>query len=555
MIESISIRNLGVIKQAQLELGPGFTAITGETGAGKTMVLTALDLVLGGRADSTAIRKGEPSLFVEGIWRVGEDFPSEQVSEMGAELEGGELIVNRTVTTEGRSRAVVSGVTVPVGALAGLAESLVAVHGQSEQIRLRSQSAQREALDDFGGEALRKISDAYRVTFQNYRELEKRIERLRNSNDEDLRRVSEIKEFLSDLSKLDPKPEEEIEVAERISRLSNVESLRQAASIAHEALSSEGEYDAVTLTGSARKALENASSNDPELVPYVESLRIAGETINEVSTSLASYLQSLDADPRELEELMNRKSALAAFSRKYSGTVEELLQRAPLAQAELMDLESSEDQIEKLEQQFAALEAQLSHAASELTKSRTVAAQELATRVNAELAGLAMAGANLEIRITPLSDFELSGLDRIEFLLAAHPGAEPRPLGKGASGGELSRIMLAIELVLVGNRPLPTLIFDEVDAGVGGNAAVELGRRLKALSKATQVIVVTHLPQVAAFADTQLRVKKNVDGEFTATSVEILEGEGRVEELARMLSGSADSEVARAHAKELLETK
>ena len=555
MIESISIRNLGVIQQAQLSLGTGFTAITGETGAGKTMVLTALDLLLGGRADSSAIRNGESSLFVEGIWKLTDEELRKKLIELGAQMEADELIVNRSVSSEGRSRAAVSGASVPVGILSELAESLVAVHGQSEQIRLRSSAAQREALDDFGGAALKQCLVSYQASYQSYRELERRLQRLKNSTDEDSKRVIELNEFVSELQKLNPQPNEEIEVNERITKLSNIESLRQAALTAHEALSSEGEFDAVGLTGVARRALEHASADDSELAALAQSLQIAGETLSDVSTALASYLQNLDADPRELEELMNRKAALTAISRKYAGTISELLERLTSAQAELLDLESSDDQFEKLEQQFASLESQLAHAATELSKVRKSSALELSKRVNSELTALAMAGAALEIRFTELADFESHGLDKIEFLLAPHPGAEPRPLGKGASGGELSRIMLAIELVLAGKRPLPTLIFDEVDAGVGGSAAVELGRRLKALANSTQVIVVTHLPQVAAFADTQLRVKKNLAGEFTATSVEELSGDDRVEELARMLSGNADSEVARAHAKELLASK
>lgn len=555
MIESISIRNLGVIQNAELGFGSGFTAITGETGAGKTMVLTALDLVLGGRADSAAIRKGESSLFVEGIWRVNDNDLLSRLEELGAQPENGELIVNRSVLAEGRSRAAVSGASVPVGVLSGIAESLVAVHGQSEQLRLRSNSAQRQALDDFGGERLTGALTAYKNTYASYREIERRIERLRNLSSVDQKRAIELREFLAEFEKLKPSPNEDQEITERISKLSNVESLRQSALAAHEALSSEGDFDALGLTGVARRALENASKDDVELADYAARLREAGEILNEVSTALASYLESLDADPRALEALMGRKSELSAFCRKYAANLEELIQRVPAAQSELLDLESSDDQLEKLDQQFAATESQLAQAANALTEMRNQLANELENLVNEELSALAMAGANLKVQITKLGNFDSQGQDKVEFLLAAHPGAEPRPLGKGASGGELSRIMLAIELVLAGKQSPPTLIFDEVDAGVGGAAAVELGRRLKRLADATQVIVVTHLPQVAAFADTQIRVKKNLAGEFTATSVEVLDTESRVAELARMLSGNSDSEVARAHAMELLNTK
>lgn len=552
MIEAISIRNLGVIQQAQLSLGPGFTALTGETGAGKTMVLTALDLVLGGRADTSAIRKGESLLFVEGIWQIEDPKLTEKLQELGADTSNSELIINRSVTAEGRSRAVVSGATVPVGVLAEIAQSLVAVHGQSEQLRLRSAAAQRQALDAFGGANLKTALDSYHLLFAQYQETKRRIERLENSTSADQRRLTELKEFLSDLEKLDPVPDEEQEISERILKLSNVEALRQVALAAHEALSSEGEFDAVGLIGVARRSLDSGASQDAVLGEYAQELTSALETAREVATKLASYLNDLEADPNQLEQLMQRKAAISAFCKKHQGQLNELLERKPAALAESLDLESGDEQLEKLEQQFAALESQLSHAANALTQQRQAAANSMTERVDQELAALAMAGSTLFVKVEPIADFEANGLDKIEFLLAAHPGAEPRPLGKGASGGELSRIMLAIELVLAGNDPLPTLIFDEVDAGVGGAAAVELGKRLKKLSESTQVIVVTHLPQVAAFADTQLRVQKNSAGEFTASSVEVLEFDARIAELARMLSGNESSEVALAHARELL---
>lgn len=552
MIESISIRNLGVIQQAELKLGKGFTALTGETGAGKTMVLTALDLALGGRADSSAIRAGESSLFVEGIWQLADPQILQKVEELGAQTDGNELIVNRTVTSEGRSRAAISGASVPIGVLAELSQSLVAVHGQSEQLRLRSATAQRAALDSFGGVTLQSALENYRQLFQQYQETQKRIDRLQNASSQDQRKLEALKEFLLEFEKLNPALDEDKEVSEKISRLSNVEQLRIAVTTAHEALSSEGEFDAMSLIGTARRSLEAASQDDPALEDYAKALSESLEQIRDVSTSLASYLNDLDADPIALEQLMQRRAALNAFAKKYQEELNTLIDSVPEAKAEVLDLESGDDQLEKLEQQFAALEAQLGSAARTLTSIRKTKAKDLEEQVNAELAALAMAGASLNVVISELSDFESNGLDRVEFLLASHPGAEPRPLGKGASGGELSRIMLAIELVLAGNQPLPTLIFDEVDAGVGGAAAVELGKRLKRLSESTQVIVVTHLPQVAAFADTQLRVQKNSNGEFTASSVEQLDETSRVAELARMLSGNAESEVAQAHARELL---
>ena len=550
MIESISIRNLGVIESAQLELGPGFTALTGETGAGKTMVLSALGLLLGGRADATAVRSGASALFAEGCWRVADAELLARLESLGADVAAGELIVNRSVSAEGRSRAAVSGASVPISVLADIAQQLVAVHGQSDQIRLRSAAHQRAALDEFAGAELAVVLADYRQSYEAWRDTERRLDRIRNASATEAARASELRSFLQDLEKLNPEPGEDRTVVEQIDRLSNVEGLRSEAMSAHEALSSDvSDFDAIGLLGIARRSLEGAS--DPQLRELGQRLVEAGELVGDVSHELASYLVGLEADPARLEQLQQRRSDITQFCRRWGGELDELIARGPAASAELLDIDSGEDQIERLEQLYEAQYSQLGQAARALTATRRQAAVRLGAAVAEELRALAMAGASIEIQISE-QGFDSHGADRIEFLLAAHPGAEPRPLAKSASGGELSRVMLAIELVLAGDNALPTMIFDEVDAGVGGAAAVELGRRLRKLSESTQVIVVTHLPQVAAFADVQLRVSKDHSGGFTASSVERLEGEGRVLELARMLSGNPESEVAREHARELL---
>jgi DNA repair protein RecN (Recombination protein N) len=552
LIESIAIRNLGVIQQAELEFGSGFTALTGETGAGKTMVLSALGLLLGGRADSGAVRSGAAQLFVEGRWQLSGDFESlkARLAELGADSETGELLVNRSVSSEGRSRAAVGGASVPVAVLAELAEQLVAVHGQSDQLRLKSATAQREALDAFAGEALRVVKASYQQAFSAWRDTERRLERLKNSSETDRLRAVTLREFLNELERLNPQPGELDELISKLERMSNIEALRAEALAAHEALSSDvSDVDAITLLGLAKKQLE--ASSDPQLRALATGLVEATELARDSSRELASYLATLDLDPAQLEQLQQRRADLTQFTRKHQRELDELIASAATVSAELIDLDSGDDQLERLEQLAQAQLSQLGLAAKELSTARTVAAQALAQGVSEELSALAMGGSSLSVSVTQ-QDFEAHGADKIEFLLAPHPGAEPRPLGKGASGGELSRVMLAIELVLAGNGQLPTMIFDEVDAGVGGAAALELGRRLRKLSESTQVIVVTHLPQVAAFADTQLRVSKDSSGGFTASSVEQLEGEARVLELARMLSGNPDSDVARSHARELL---
>ena len=552
MIETLSIRSLGVISAAQLELQPGFTAITGETGAGKTMLLTGLGLLLGERADSSVVRSGEKQLLVEGRIISSDPQLQEKLAELGAEVSAGEILINRTVSTDGRSRAAIGGASVPISTLNAVAQELVTVHGQSEQIRLKSIAKQREALDQFGGEKLAAALNSYSLLYGQFRELEQRLARMRSSSEQDSFKISKLTEQIADLERLEPKLGELVTISEQLTRLSNVEGLRLAASEAHELLAGE-ELDARSQIGRAKRILE--SSSDNKLREIADLAAEATGLINEIALQLSTYLSDLEADPQTLDQLQRRKAELIALERKYGFSLDELAEQLPSLQAQLLDLDSSEEQIEKLEVQLAAMESQLAAAAKDLSQERKKAAKELSKRVSDELSQLAMGDAQLEISIGELVEFEASGADRVEFLLANRSGAEPRPLAKGASGGELSRIMLAIELVLAGKSPLPTMIFDEVDAGVGGGAAVELGRRLRELAKSTQVIVVTHLPQVAAFADHQIRIFKDSTGGVSASSVSVLNQIEREQELARMLSGNSDSEIALSHAKELLQLR
>lgn len=552
MIESISIRNLGVISSAKLDLSSGFTALTGETGAGKTMVLTALNLLLGGRADSGSVRNGESALFAEGRWFGVDRALSEQLADLGADLSEGELIVNRTVSQDGRSKAAISGASVPISVLSLIADQLVTVHGQSDQLRLRSQGAQRGALDAFGGAELAKALSSYSANYSSHKAIASQLKRMRGSSAEEQVALAKLRELIFDIEALDPFIGELGELSEKVERLGNVETLREAADKSHDALSSDTNSDVMSLAAAARKSLE--SSNDPILLALGERLKEIGMLAGEVAADLSSYLADLDADPSLLQKFLARRAELIALERKHSRSCDELVASLPELRAQILNLDSSDEQLENLEKQLASKLSELAEAAHHLTKARISASERLSNLVSVELSQLAMGGAALVISVGELAEFEATGKDSIEFLLSSHPGAQPRPLGKGASGGELSRIMLAIELVLAESNTLPTMVFDEVDAGVGGQAAVELGRRLKKLSETTQVIVVTHLAQVAAFADHQLLVSKNSAGEFTATSVSELFGHDREVELARMLSGSPDSAVAIQHARELLQT-
>jgi len=556
VIEEILIRDLGVISEAKLEFGPGLTVLTGETGAGKTMVLNALGLLLGERSDSSAIRKGQEQAFVEGRWILA-DSAMKRIRELGIELDDQELLVNRSVSAEGRSRASLSGKSVPVGILSEIGDQLVVVHGQSDQIRLRSAVAQREALDQFAGVKLAKVLTEYSGVYANWKQASTRLAEITTQLEARTREADQIRSAVEELTSLDPKPGEDTELADKASRLTHLEELRIAATAAHDQLSSEGfddSSDAITLIGKARRALEAVSEHDPELAGLAEQLKEIGYSLNETSASISGYLASLDGEgSQELERVQQRRADLTSAMRKYGPTLEEVVSFLENSGARLLELDSSDKEIQELTALEQSLGKQAISLAKTITELRTKAASELAKSVTGELAALAMTGASLEVTITPASELGAHGLDQVAILLSAYPGAEPRPLGKGASGGELSRIMLAIEVVLAKSELAPTFIFDEVDAGVGGAAATEVGKRLATLAQNAQVIVVTHLPQVAAFATRHLRVLKSVSDQYTATDVVRLEGEAVVEELARMLSGLSESESGKTHAKELLE--
>lgn len=553
MIEEISIRDLGVIADAKLRFGPGLTVLTGETGAGKTMVLTALGLLLGERSDTSAIRQGQDQIFVEGRWLIPNHAKAKQlVSEAGGVIEDDQLLVNRIVSRDGRSRSAIGGASAPVNILSSLGEQLVAVHGQSDQIRLKSAVAQREALDQFSGVA--ELLGKYRESFDEWKALEHRLVELRSASASKAAELEQLKEATSELERLNAQPGEDVALAEKAQRLTHSEELRVAASEAHELISSENEQtDAIALIGKARRILEAAAVNDPELGKIAETLRELGFQLGENAAALSGYLASSESGgAEELDRVQQRRAELSTAMKKYGPSLDEVLSYYESSGKRLLDLDSSDEQISALSLEVDRLFAQVQDLAGQITAVRKHAALRLETAVTEELKTLAMGGATLVVAVDAGHDYQAHGVDQVSIQLAAYPGAEPRPIGKGASGGELSRIMLAIEVVLARTEQALTFIFDEVDAGVGGAAATEVGRRLAQLAKVAQVIVVTHLGQVAAFADQHLRVMKTVGEQYTASDVVALNGEDRVEEIARMLSGMSQSDVAKASARELI---
>lgn len=555
MIEEMRLRDLGVIAEATLPIGPGFTAITGETGAGKTMVVTGLGLLLGQRADSGAVRSGASQATVDGVWIVPDSGPvAERVREAGGEVEPlgdgkAELLVGRSISSEGRGRASVGGRAAPAGVLADLADDLVVVHGQSDQLRLRSAAAQRDALDRFGGAPIHSALARYRDAHERWRAIERELISLVDDRDIRAREAAELRAQVAEIEQAAPQPGEDAELAVRAERLANAEDLRVAAATAHDVLSGESEPDVSSLLAEARRALERAS--DPLLEDLAGQVADLGYRAADIAGALAGYLADLDeSGPHELAAVEERRAVLSALSRTH-GTLDGAIELLDTGSARLAELDDDTDRVERLTTERDAAASVLDDAALHLTEVRLTAAERLGAAVTAELRALAMPDARLTVAVTPGADSS-AGRDDVAILLSPHKGADPRPVSRRASGGELSRVMLAIEVVIAAADPVPTFVFDEVDAGIGGAAAIEVGRRLAKLAQSSQVIAVTHLAQVAAFATNHLSVVKADDGAVTASDVRRLDGAAREAEMARLLSGMPDSEAALSHARELL---
>ena len=585
MLEDVRISGLGVIDDALLELSPGFTVLTGETGAGKTMVVTGLGLLFGGRADPARVRPGAQRAAVVGRLSTAPDGPvARQVEEAGGALdEDGTLVLARAVSAEGRSRAFAGGCSVPVSLLTYLADDLVAVHGQADQQQLLKPGRQRESLDRYAGAELAEVFADYQRAFSRHRKVHAELATLTSEARSRAAEAEALRAGLTEIEKVEPVAGEEAALRAEEERLANADGLHAAATAAHEALlgdptAGHDGADAVTLLGHARHALDAVRRHDAEIDDLAGRLSEAAYLVSDLAGELASYIQSIDADPVRLAAVQERRAALGRLIRAYgpggiashisgpaaapaaapaevpeeSDDVAAVLDWARRAAARVADLDTDDDKIAALTAEEAELAGQVAALATRLSELRREAGKRFSDDVTTELTALAMPDARISVVISELDEPGPHGIDDVEIRLAAHTGAPALPLHKGASGGELSRVMLAIEVVFAGADPVPTFVFDEVDAGVGGKAAVEVGRRLARLARLAQVIVVTHLPQVAAFADNHLMVAKSSDGSITMSGVIQLDHDGRVRELSRMLAGLEDSEFGQAHAAELL---
>ena len=585
MIESLHIEDLGVIEEADLVLSPGLTALTGETGAGKTMVLTSLGLLLGQRAESTIVRAGAERALVEGVFALDGASPaSRRAAEAGAELEDDQLIVSRTVPASGRSRAHLGGRAVPSAVLSEVGAHLVAVHGQGDQFRLRSASAQRRALDSLGGREHAALCRRYAEAYRARRTAAEALEEWRAGARARRAEADRLRAWLAAVEQLDPAPGEDARLAGEAARLERAEDLRRAASAARAALAGDEEAvvsqapDVLALVAAAERALAPVHDVDPVLSTLARRMRQLAIVSADIAAELGEYLDSLDADPERLARVQDRRAALTRVLREVGDgerieDVDALLAFRTRIAGRLAELDGPRDASAALTGALAEADERLGRCAAELSAARRALGERLEEAVTGELEGLQMRGARLSVAFEPLAEAGPTGAEAVSLLLTAHPGAPALPLGKGVSGGELSRIMLALEVVLAeageheAAGPRRTLVFDEVDSGVGGRAALEVGRRLARLARSTQVVVVTHLAQVAAWAAAQLVVLKErapagdgADGAggpglagTTRTRVVAVEGADREKELARMLSGHEDSDAALRHAAELLE--
>ena len=563
-LEEISIRSIGVIEHSTLEISPGLTVLTGETGAGKTMILTALNLILGGKSDSSLVRKGSERLVASGSFSVPKSL-QDSFEEHGLQVEDGQLILTRTVNADGKSKATSNAISVPSSALAAASENLVEVHAQAANLNMTKAAKQRDLLDRFGGKELHSALVNYQNELANYHELKSRISAMKKSIDSRDAQLSELREFAAVMGKLKLERGELQEIITEIGRLSSVEDLRLAAQSASSVIEEE-ESGSLTTLGITRKSLDSVRAKDPQIEELYQRVSEAFFLVDDAKGVLASYLANLEADPARLDYLNARKAEINALIKKHGGSQSAddeliaLIERFESSKNAIADLEGGDERLKELESELIGIKKKLVAAAKSLTSIRSENAGKLSKEVTKEIQQLSMPHTSFHCQVQSAgynalkeSDFTALGCDEIAMLIQGHKDGPLVPLAKGASGGEMSRVMLALEVVLAATHPVGTYVFDEVDAGVGGKAAIEVGRRLHALSQHAQVIVVTHLPQVAAWADSHFVVTKNSDGSVTESNVRKVVKEDRVEEIARMLAGMESSTSAREHATELLE--
>ncbi len=554
MIHELSIENLGVIDSARLPLGAGLTCVTGETGAGKTMILAGLGLIVGAKADAQAVRTGADEARAEAVVDVPAGEAAALVADAGAMVDAdGTVVVARSVGAASRARALLGGRTVPQALLAALATHIVTVHGQADQLRLRSAARQRDTLDAYAGSAHRQMVARYRDAWSEWLQAKVDLAEIEATQSDRRAEAAHWRVELEAIDAVDPQPHEDTALAEAIARLEGGMAARTSLAAALEALDGDSEATAIVALEASRRAIADAARHDPSLAVASARLESLRHEAADVARDLAIALGGSDADPAKLDALHERRSRVAALCRRLGTDLDGVLEVAIRARA-VVNADSDRDSIVAAARtRERAANDTVADLAAHVSAGRRSAATELADAITGELAQLAMRDASVRVEVLPTEPGPF-GADAVSLLMSGHAGAPHRPIGDAASGGELSRIMLAIEVALAYRlvSGTPTLVFDEVDAGVGGKAALAVGRRLAILAETHQVIVVTHLAQVAAHAGRHIVVEKSTDGSVTMAQVREVTGNERVREIARLMSGKADSATARAHALELL---
>ncbi|MDH4161506.1 MAG: DNA repair protein RecN [Nitrospirota bacterium] len=562
MLKELNIKNFAIIDQLRVEFGPGLNVFTGETGAGKSIVVDALNLALGERASGDLIRTGAQEAVVEAAFELNSHAPTaigRILSEQGIEMnEGDDLIVRRILAASGKNKVYINGSLANLATLAAIGAHLADIHGQHEHQSLLSLEQQMEMLDSFGN--LLKLRSAFGELFIGLRTLREELSGLEAGEREKAQREDLLRYQVNEIeaARLKPGEDEELLAEQRV--LANAEKLGGLAQAADQVLySSEG--SALAGLKRAITSIRDIVAIDPTLSPTLEMLESGKAQLEEAAREVATYADRVEFDPARLESIGDRLDLIQKLKKKYGATLAEIIAFGETAAAELEKIERSGEEMDRLRKEIAGLKDQITVKAAELTKKRAAAARELEKKVETELGHLGMKKTTFAVRIEQEAGDDTAdghkagprGADRIEFLISANPGEEPRSLAKIASGGELSRIMLALKTILVEGDPIPTLVFDEVDAGIGGAVAEEVGRKLKRIAGKRQVFCITHLAQIASMASSHYGVAKAVKKDRTSTEVRLLEQRERIDEVARMLGGKTITDATIKHAQEMIE--
>ena len=571
MINDLRIQNIGVIEDVSLEMSNGFTVLTGETGAGKTMILTAFQMIIGEKVDSSLVRANEKSALVEAFIKVPQDKELRQrLEELDVAIEDDGTQISRTIAREGRGKIILGGRSVPSATLEEITQSSITIHGQGDQVLLNKSSFQRQLLDQFAGDEHLANLVKYQDLYSKYMETKKKLEELKKAGGQNALRIAQLQESVKELNDAQLEVDEEVSITERINLINNSEDIFESLALADKLLNGaeDGTTSVTSQLNQARKALDTAAAKSERISSLRDQISNLEIEVSTLARDVNRDLASLDRDPATIDKLESRRALIKKLLTKYGPTSKDALENIKKFTEELATIEDLPSAIESVEKEIQMQLSELAISAQKIHDSRVDSSTKISLAIEKELKSLSMPNADFKVRIETSEDqaglkikvdknethlhFDNYGVDQISFEFSANPGQPLRPISKVASGGEMSRIMLAIELVFSKSGASKTMIFDEVDAGIGGAAAIEVGKRLKALAKNHQIVVVTHLPQVAAFADKHLKVEKSASGNITTSSVMELDSDARVTEIARMMAGIQDSASALEHARELL---